>query len=35
MQFKECIPNVIEQRNAGYAEDIPDPLLKKTKYVEI
>lgn len=27
--IKECIPNVIEQRNAGYAEDVPDPLLKK------
>lgn len=27
--IKQCIPNVIEQRNAGYATDIPDKLLKK------
>ena len=27
--IKECIPNIIEQRNAGYAQDIPEPLLKK------
>lgn len=27
--IKQCVPNIIEQRNAGYAQDIPDPLLKK------
>lgn len=27
--IKQCIPNVIEQRNAGYAQDIPDKLLKQ------
>lgn len=28
-EIKRCIPNVIEQRNAGYAQDVPEPLLKK------
>lgn len=27
--IKACIPNIIEQRNAGYAKDIPEPLMKK------
>lgn len=27
-EIKRCIPNVIEQRNAGYAQDVPEPLLK-------
>lgn len=27
--IQQCIPEIIEQRNAGYAQDVPDALLKK------
>lgn len=26
--IKACIPNIFEQRNAGYMQDVPDALLK-------
>lgn len=29
--IKQCVPNIYEQRNAGYAQDVPDDLLKKLK----